>query len=281
MGSEMCIRDSNVKVEVPIQTCLLMHKNMSLQAPHNIIIVGDNAELHVITGCTIMREAPGIHAGVTEIYVGRNSKVTYTMIHGWSLLQHVRPRTGIMVEEGGEYISHYITMAPSKTLQTDPKVYLEGENAKAHLSSVVIGVKEAVIDVGGAIFLNGKQTSGEIVSRALAKDNAKVTSRAFILGGNVGSKGHVECMGLLLSSTASIKTVPMLEAKVDDVELTHEASIGKIAEEKILYLMARGFSRDEATSMIVRGFMSVSITGIPEKLKKAIEHTIDIISKGL
>ncbi len=280
-GGYVIIAKRGSKIPQPISTCLLVYSNNVLQAPHNIVVVEDGAELHIVTGCTVMREVSALHAGVSEFYVGKKAKLTFTMIHGWSMMQHVRPRTGVVVDEGGEFISHYITMAPSRTLQTMPVVRLVGDDAKAHLSSVVVGGKNALLDVGGMVELWGAGTSGEIISRVLGKDRSINIARARLEGVGEKTRGHIECMGLLLSDDAVIKTVPELEARTSETSLTHEASIGKIAEDEILYLVARGFNRDEATSMIVRGFLNIRVEGLPRELQKAIEYTINLVSRGL
>ena len=280
-GGYVIIVDDNVKIKQPLQTCLLLYGHEVLQAPHNIIILGENAEAHIITGCTFLREPTGVHLGVSEFYVGRGSKLTFTMIHGWGLQQHVRPRTGVIVEDEGEYISHYVVLSPPGTLQTYPQVKLKGKNTRAHVSSVCVGLGKSVVDVGSEIVLEGEGASGEIISRSLGKDNSTIIARGRIVGVAERAKGHLECMGLLLSNSAVIEAIPQLSAHLDDVELTHEASIGRIAEDEIYYLMSKGFTYDEAKSIIVRGFMSIEIKGIPKALKDMIDSVVTIISSKL
>jgi len=270
-----------MKVQQPIQTCLLVFSDNILQAPHNIIILEKGSELHVITGCAVMREVIALHAGISEFYIEENAKLTFTMIHSWNEKMHVRPRTGVIVKEGGQYISHYINIMPVRSLQTYPTIRLTGENARAYASSILIVKKKSKIDLGNEIIFEAPKTSGEIISRTIAKDEAKSIVRGRLVGKAPNIKGHLECMGLLLSNTASIKAIPELEAQHTDVDLTHEASIGKLAEEKIIYLMARGFTENEATSLLVRGFMSVELKDLPESLQKIIEATIERMAKTL
>ena len=280
-GGYVILVDDGVKVENPIQTCLLMYTRNILQAPHNIIVLGDNAELHVITGCTFLKEPSGIHLSVSEFYVGKGSKLTFTMIHGWGLQQHIRPRTGVIVEDEGEFISHYIVLSPPGTLQTYPTVKLRGKDSKAYISSVSVGLNTSIMDIGAEIILEGRRSIGEIVSRSLGRDKSTITARSRIVGLGRESKGHIECMGLLLSDSAVIEAVPQLSAQTDDVELTHEASIGRIAEDEIYYLMSKGFTYEEAKSIIVRGFMSIEVKGIPKTLRNMIENVINIVSSKL
>ncbi|MHA1616321.1 MAG: SufB/SufD family protein, partial [Candidatus Njordarchaeales archaeon] len=247
-GGYVIIVKEGYKIKQPIQSCLLITSNNVLQAPHNIIILEPNSEAHVVTGCAIMREVIALHAGISEFYVGENAKLSYIMIHGWGENMYVRPRTGVIVEKGGEFVSNYINMTPVKSLQSYPTVRLVGEKAKAYFSSIIVTSKSSHIDLGNEIIFEAPDTAGEIISRVVAKDNAIGVTRGRLLGKAPGVKGHLECMGLLLSNNAKIVTIPELEAAHSDVELTHEASIGKIAEDEILYLMARGFTREEAES---------------------------------
>ncbi len=275
------IVEKGVKIERPVQSCLLMSTPGAIQAPHNIVVVEEGAELHVITGCTTMMEKAGLHAGVSEFYVKKGGKLTYTMIHAWDSETHVRPRTGVIVEEGGEYISHYINMTPTATLQTNPKVRLVGEGAKAYLSSVIVSKLDSIMDVGSTVYLEAPETSAEIVSKTIAKDSAEVITRGTIVAQAPSTKGHIECDGLMLSSDSRILTVPELDAKHSDVALSHEAAVGKLGEEQIFYLMSRGFTEEEATSILVRGFMEVKLEGLPDELKRQIEAAIALAAAGL
>lgn len=280
-GGYIIVVEDDVQVDRPIQTCLLLSKNQIIQAPHNIIIVGRNSSLNVTTGCTILKEVASIHAGVTEIYLMDNAKLTYVMVHGWSQLQHVRPRTAVYLGNEAEYIDYYITFSPSKTLQMNPVVYLDGDRATAYLSSIIVARGMEDVDIGGTANLNKRNTKAEILSRVIAKDGSRVVSRSKIVGSAEGSSGHIECDGLLLSNDSEIVTIPELIAKHNDIRLTHEASIGRIAEEQILYLMSKGFNEDEAKEIIVRGFMKIDVPDLSREMRKTIEQAIIVASRGL
>jgi len=203
------------------------------------------------------------------------------MIHSWGKAVHVRPRTVAHVEENGVFISHYINTSPVSSLQTNPVVYLKGEGSRAYLSSIIIGKGSSRIDAGGTLELAAPACSGEIVSRTIGFDNSVNVVRARVTGKAPGTKGHVECRGLLLSNESRIDAIPELEANMQDVQLTHEAAIGRIAEEELLYLVARGFTEEEARSIIVRGFLSIELTGLPENLVKYLESILDRLSASL
>ena len=273
--------DDGVDVATPVQACLLLKTPGLIQAPHNIVVVGENAGVHVITGCAAMREEAGLHIGVSEFYVKKGGTLTFTMIHSWSKAVHVRPRTVVRVEEGGVFISHYINTSPVSSLQTYPVAHLDGRGSRAHLSSIIMGRGASQIDVGGALELNSPGCSGEIMSRTIGLDSSVTVARARVVGGAPSVKGHVECRGLLLSNESRIDAIPELEARVQDVQLTHEAAIGRIAEEELLYLVARGFTGEEAKSIIVRGFLQVELSGLPENLVKYLEGILDSLAASL
>jgi len=270
-----------VKVDFPVQACLFLRTPRVAQNVHNIIIVEDGAELHVVTGCTTPRVAEGLHVGVSEFYVKKGGKLTFTMIHGWAEGVDVRPRTGVILEDGATFTSIYVNLNPVRTLQMMPRVYLEGRDSRCYLASIIAALGKSYFDVGGATYLRAEGARSEVISRVVAKDEAFVAARGLVVGESDGVKGHLECRGIMLSPTSVVVAIPELEAKARNVELSHEAAVGKIAEEEVYYLMARGFSEEEATSIIIRGFMEVDVKGLPPVLVQQIRRALDITAKGL
>jgi len=273
--------DDGVDIPIPIQACLLLRSPSLLQVPHNIVVVGEGAKLHVLTGCTVARENPGMHIGISEFYVKKRGLLTFTMIHSWSRGMHIRPRTSVYVDTGGIFVSQYITTSLVDSIQMYPTVYLIGDGSSAYLSSVIVGRGSSHIDVGGAIELKAARSSGEIVSRVLSMDESRIVSRGRIRGLVRGVKGHIECRGLILSDGSYIDAIPELEARAYDVQLTHEAAVGKIAEEEILYLMAKGFTEDEAKSIVVRGFLQPKLPMLPRQLADYLSAVMERIAYAL
>ncbi|AII60907.1 SufB/SufD family protein [Dehalococcoides mccartyi] len=265
-----------VKTEFPVQSCMYMAKNQSIQNVHNIIIAEEGSELHIITGCTSAhRTETGLHLGVTEFYIKKGAKVTFTMIHTWSPDIAVRPRTGAIVEENGVFLSNYVIMKTVKNLQSYPVAYLNGENAVARFNSVMVCPPGSKMDVGSRVFLNAKHTRTELITRALTT-GGEIISRGYIEGKVPDCKGHLECRGLILGDKGIIYAIPELMGRVSGVDLSHEAAVGKIAEEEVEYLMARGLNKDEATAAIVRGFLNVDIEGLPPLLKEEMDKAIKL-----
>ncbi len=266
------------KVEIPVEACLYL-KSVKKQKVHNIVIAEDNSELNIISGCVSHPTATGMHIGVSEFFVKKNAKLTFTMIHRWERDIEVRPRSGAVIEENGTFISNYVLMSPVKLVQMYPTAYLRGKNSKAIFSSVIIAREGSVIDSGVRAVLSANKSSAEIISRAISK-GGKVISKGHIIGDAPEVKGHLECRGLILNS-GIIHAIPELEARYPNVELSHEAAIGKIAEDEIFYLMSRGLTRDEAISTIVRGFLEIEIKGLSDVLKREINRAIQMVEREL
>ncbi len=263
------------KTVFPVQACLYLAKAKLVQNVHNIIIAEEDSELHIITGCaTASREDPGLHLGVSEFYIKRGAKVTFTMIHSWNPEISVRPRTAAIIEEDGLFMSNYLLMKPVRSLQMYPTARCVGENATVRFNSILVTGEGSSLDVGSRVFLNAKGARTEIVSRAITT-GGNIIARGYIEGNAPEVKGHLECRGLILGEKGTIHAIPELKGTLAGIDLSHEAAVGKIAEEEVEYLMARGLTRDEATATIVRGFLSVDIEGLPpllgDELKRAVE----------
>jgi len=262
------------KTEFPVQACLYLEKSGRTQRAHNIIIAEENSELHMITGCTSASEKDlGLHLGVSEFYIKKGAKISFTMIHSWAPEIAVRPRTGIVVEEEGVFLSNYVIMQPVHSVQTYPVAVCKGKNATVRFNSIMIARKGAAMDVGSRVILNGTGSKTEIISRAIAM-GGNVIARGYIEGNAPDIKGHLECRGLIMTD-GLIHAVPELKGTLAGIDLSHEAAVGKIAEEEVEYLMARGLTRDEATATIVRGFLRVDIEGLPPILAEELQQAIE------
>jgi len=264
----------------PIQACLYLDKDGIQQNVHNIIIAEEDSELHIITGCSTSPHLKrGVHVGISEFYVKKNAKLSFTMIHNWAEEMEVRPRSVAQVEAGGLFLNNYICMKPVNSLQMYPTTHLIGEDAVARFYSIIVGSPGSYYDLGGRIFLKHKGNRAEIVARAIS-NGGKIIARGHLIGEVPDIKAHLECRGLLLNG-GLIHAIPELEAHSDGVEMSHEAAVGKIAQEEISYLMSRGLSEDEATATIVRGFLSVDIPGLPPQLKAEIDKAIEESDKDM
>ncbi len=263
------------KTIYPVQACLYLSKARLAQNVHNIIIAEENSELHIITGCTTAStKEPGLHMGVSEFYIKKGAKVTFTMIHSWNPEIAVRPRTGVIIEQDGLFLSNYVIMKPVKSLQTNPLARCTGENATVRFNNIVVATPGSMIDVGSRVFLAARGAKTEIISRAITT-GGNIFARGYIEGNAPEVKGHLECRGLILQGEGIIHAIPELKGTLAGVDLSHEAAVGKIAEEEVEYLMARGLTHTEATATIVRGFLRVDIEGLPPMLGAELQRAVE------
>lgn len=270
------------KLDYPIQTCLMIAEGYISQNVHNIIIVEEGAELHVITGCSLAKDdATGIHLGISEFYVKKGGKLFFTMIHNWAQNFHVRPRTAVVVEEDGLYVNNYALLKPVKSIQSFPTVYLRGNRASAKFNTVIYGRKDSYIDLGSKIIFEGKDTRGESIARTISDDKSVIYSRGDLIAKTKDyCMGRLDCRGIIFSKDSAIYAIPsLISYGADRADLSHEASIGPISEEQVEYLMARGMTKDEATSLITSGFLNLDIPFLPEIIDKHIKEVIKITSK--
>ncbi|MDD1772192.1 MAG: SufD family Fe-S cluster assembly protein [Methanomassiliicoccales archaeon] len=262
------------KVQLPVQTCLLLKNRNTKQFVHNVLIAEEGSEFEVVTGCATSKGVEkGLHMGISEFFLKKDSKLTFTMIHNWSEFIGVRPRTIVQMDEGAAYINNYVALKPVKTIQMYPTANMNGKNGVCRFSSVAVAHPGSVMDLGSRAILNAPGCRAELISRTITTGGT-VIARGQLIGNAPGIKAHLECKGLILNDKGVQIAIPELEARVPDVEMTHEAAVGKIAQDQVEYLMSRGLSEEEAVGMIVRGFLDVGIRGIPEHLKAEIDKTL-------
>ena len=266
--------EKGAKVAEPVQSCLLIKGQNVGQNVHNIVVVEEDSEVHIITGCaTSHGVTSALHLGISEFYIKKGGKLTFTMVHNWGEDVMVRPRTVGIVEENGVLQNNYVLLKKVRSVQSYPTIHLNGEGAVARFNSVIVTPEGSHVDTGNRIILNAPNTRGEIISRTITTGGT-IVARGEIIGNEVPARGHLECKGLILGEGGVIHAIPELQGCKPGVELSHEAAVGKIAQEEIEYLMARGLDEDEATSTIVRGFLNVEIMGLPEELRESIDKTI-------
>lgn len=268
-----------VKVPHPVESCLYLKGTGLGQNIHNVIIVEEGAELQIISGCATGSETRRVaHLGVSEFYVEKGGSLTFTMIHNWGEETVVRPRSAGILEAGATFQNNYVLLEKVADLQMYPTLSLNGRGAVARFSSVMVAPPGSKVDAGSRLLLNAPETRGEIIARSVTTGGLMI-NRGFLGAYAVPAKGHLECKSLILDAGVS-RAIPEIEGTRDGVELSHEAAVGKIAQEEIEYLMARGLDEDQAASTIVRGFLNVDIMGLPEALHQRMEVEIAKLGAG-
>jgi Fe-S cluster assembly scaffold protein SufB len=264
------------EITFPLQSCLMITEKNLEQRVHNIIIAEEGSKAHIISSCLQHSNVSNAsHLGISEIYVKKNATLNFTMVHQWSEDTLVRPRSGAEIEDNATFISNYVCMRPVRDVQMYPTGYCKGENSRAIFNSILYGHQNSFLDIGSKAVLSGKDSKAEMVSRAIAREGCKMIIRGLIEGDSSECKGHLECRGLIMDDKSVMQSIPELIAKKKGVEITHEAAVGKISEKEIVYLMTRRLSRDQAVSLIIRGFMDVGILGLPDALNAEIRNIIN------
>ncbi|MBD3427090.1 MAG: SufD family Fe-S cluster assembly protein [Candidatus Omnitrophica bacterium] len=259
------------KIEMPVQACLYLKALGSKQRVHNLIVVEEGAELYLITGCAASKAAgESFHLGVSEFFVEDGGYLNFTMIHSWREDVSVRPMSVAVLGRDANFISNYVCLKPVSDITMYPTALLEGASSRASFNSLIISHPDTVQDIGARVVFRGEQTKAEIVSRAVSY-GGKVIARGHLKAEERKIKGHLECRGLVLTEKGIIHAVPELETDYRDVDLSHEAAIGKISRDEIEYLRSRGMSPEEAQSVIIRGFMDIEILSLPPRIKEEIE----------
>lgn len=271
----------DVKTTFPVQACLYIGQDNLVQNVHNIIIAEEGSQLDIITGCAAQPATKrGLHVGVSEFYVKKGARLTFTMIHNWAEEMDVRPRSATAVGPSGIFISNYISLKPIRSLQMYPVTYLQGKDALARYHNILVAKHGSDLDVGSTVTLEEPGTRAEVVSRAISA-GGKIWARGRLIGKAEDIKAHLECRGLILEEGGMIQAIPELEGYLPGIDLSHEAAVGKIAQEEINYLMARGLPESEAIAAIVRGFLTVDISGLPGELQTEVNRVVEESEKTL
>src|SRR5690554_1139667 len=270
------------QLDLPIQSCLLQSENESSQRVHNIIIAEEGSRAEVISGCTTIPQVKtGMHLGVSEFFIKKGAFLSFTMVHNWAEEFHVRPRSAAILEENATFINNYLLLKPVRSLQSNPRAVLQGKGAKTRFNSIIYGREDSVLDLGTVLELHAENTRGEAVSRAAADGRSRIMMRGKLVASSNTAQARLECKGILLSPGTEMAAIPELEVQgAPRADLTHEAAVGPISREAVEYLMARGLTEEEATSLLLQGFMKVGITGLPEILEKAVDEMTETISLG-
>ncbi|MFH1441469.1 MAG: SufD family Fe-S cluster assembly protein [Candidatus Omnitrophota bacterium] len=270
----------NQTVELPIQACLFLKSKSFQQKVHNIVILEEGARVYIITGCAASKAAnEAFHLGISEFFIKKGAYLNFTMVHSWKEDISVKPMSVALLEEGASFVSNYVCLKPVKEVVMYPTAVLQGENSRASFNSLILSFPGSLQDIGSRAILKAKNTQAEIISRAVSL-GGKVIARGHLKAENKEIKAHLECRGLIISEKGVIHAIPEMESDFRDVNMSHEAAIGKINKDEIEYLCARGLSRDQAQSIIVRGFMDVDVLALPEALKKEISSIEEKNLKG-
>jgi Fe-S cluster assembly scaffold protein SufB len=187
----------------------------------------------------------------------------------------VRPRSAAEIGEKATFVSNYVCMRPVRDVQMYPVAYCNGDDSRVSFNSILYGHQNSLMDIGSKAVLTGKGSKAEMISRAVAREGSRIIIRGLVDGNSSECKGHIECRGLLMDDKSLMQSIPELIARRKGVEITHEAAVGKVSEKEVTYLQTRKLSRDQAISLIIRGFMDVGILGLPDALNAEIKKIVE------
>ena len=255
-GGSFVYVPKGVKLDIPLQSYFRLNSPGAGQFEHTLIIVEEDAYLHFIEGCSAPKySVANLHAGCVEIFIRKNAKVRYSTIENWSKNMYNLNTKRAIVEEGGsiEWVSGSFG---SRVSYLYPMSILNGEGARAEFNGVTFAGAGQDLDTGAKIVHNAPNTTSYINSRSISKGGGKNTYRSsiYISEKAKNSKSAVTCESLMLDNISTSDTIPVMDVRTKDADVGHEASIGRISDESIFYLMSRGFSEEDAKAMIVSGF---------------------------
>lgn len=263
------------KNTLPIQACLYAGTQGGRQTAHNIIIAGEDSELHIIAGFAASPEVTGgLHAGVSEFFIGKHARLSFTIVHGWAPDMMVRTRSAARIDQDGSFLKNFICMKPVRSLHTCFTTHLAGTGANAGFCNLVVGSPGSQCDVGDRIYLETPETCAGITVKGIT-NGGKVISRGHLIGETPRVRAQFECRGLNLKE-GTLHAVPELEANAQGAELSVRSASSTISRDEINYLMSRGMSEGDASSVILRGFLSANVSGVPFPLHAELEKIIDL-----
>ncbi len=260
-----------IDVEIPLQSYFRLNSPGAGQFEHTLIIVDKGAKLHFIEGCSAPKyNVTNLHAGCVELYVKEDARLRYSTIENWSRNMLNLNTKRALVDKNGiiEWVSGSFG---SKISMLYPRSILRGEGARAEFTGVTFASKGQTLDTGAAVVHAAPYTSSNISTRSISKGGGVVIYRgAVIVTPNAHHcKSSVNCESLMLDDLSHSDTIPVMDIQNDEVDIGHEAKIGRISDEAVFYLMSRGISEQEAEAMIVRGFVEPIAKELP--LEYAVE----------
>lgn len=271
-----------VEAKAPLQAYFRINIENMGQFERTLIIVDEGASVHYVEGCTApIYSTDSLHAAVVEIFVKRNATCRYTTIQNWSKNVYNLVTKRATVDEGGtmEWIDGNMG---SKLTMKYPSVILRGEGAKGVTISVALAGEGQHQDAGAKMYHLAPNTSSSIVSKSISKDGGKVTYRGIVHFGKKadGARANIECDTLILDDLSTSDTLPYNEINNDNISLEHEARVSKVSEEQLFYLMSRGLSEQEATDMIVMGFIEPFTRELPMEYAVEMNRLISLEMEG-
>jgi Fe-S cluster assembly protein SufB len=271
-----------VHVDIPLQAYFRINTENMGQFERTLIIVDENAYVHYVEGCTApVYKSDSLHSAVVEIIVKPGGRCRYTTIQNWSgnvynlVTKRARAEAGATMEWVDGNIGSKVTMKY-------PSVWMTGEHAKGEVLSVAFAGEAQHQDTGAKMLHLAPNTSSNIVSKSVARSGGRASYRGLVQvnKGAHGSRASVKCDALLVDDISRSDTYPYVDIREDDVTMGHEATVSKVSENQLFYLMSRGLGEDEAMAMVVRGFVEPIAKELPMEYALELNRLIELQMEG-
>jgi len=271
-----------VHVDIPLQAYFRINTENMGQFERTLIIVDEGAYVHYVEGCTApIYKSDSLHSAVVEIIVKPGGRCRYTTIQNWSnnvynlVTKRARAEAGATMEWIDGNIGSKVTMKY-------PSVWMTGEHAKGEVLSVAFAGEGQHQDAGAKMLHLAPNTSSNIVSKSVARGGGRTSYRGLVQvnKGAHGSRSSVKCDALLVDTVSRSDTYPYVDIREDDVTMGHEATVSKVSENQLFYLMSRGLTEDEAMAMVVRGFVEPIAKELPMEYALELNRLIELQMEG-
>src|SRR6187431_2692578 len=281
-GGSFIYVPKGVNVEIPLQAYFRINTENMGQFERTLILVDEGAYVHYVEGCTApIYSSDSLHSAVVEIVVKKNARCRYTTIQNWSTNVYNLVTKRAVCHEGAtmEWVDGNLG---SKLTMKYPAIWLMGERAHGEVLSIAFAGEGQHLDAGGKCVHVAPNTTSLITSKSISKDGGRSSYRGLleVAKGATGSKSKVVCDALILDEDSRSDTYPYIDVKENDVDLGHEATVSKIGEEQLFYLMSRGLSEAEASAMIVAGFVEPITKELPLEYAVEMNRLIQLQMEG-
>ena len=281
-GGSFVYVPEDVQVQMPVQAYFRMNSAGMGQFEHTLIIAEAGSEVHYIEGCSAPRySAFNLHSGCVEVFVKDRAHVQYSTVQNWSKnTYNLKTKRAIVETEGRmEWISGSMG---SKATMLYPCTVLKGRGATDTHMTIAFASSGQNIDTGAKVYHNAPDTKSSIESKSISKDGGRTNYRGLvhIAKGATGSSSTVECDALMFDNGSTSDTMPHVEIHENNVDVAHEATVGKIGDEDIFYLQSRGLSETDAKKMIVAGFIEPITESLPIEYAVELNRLVELEMEG-
>ena len=273
---------AGVKLDFPLQSYFRLNAKGAGQFEHTLIIVEDDADLHFIEGCSAPKyNVANLHAGAVELFVGKRAHLRYSTIENWSKNMYNLNTKRARVDDEGE-IEWISGSFGSHVGYLYPMSVLNGRKSRSSFTGITFAGAGQNLDTGCKVVLNAPETSATVETKGISKGGGIQTFRSSVVVTERAehSAVSVSCQSLMLDDQSRSDTIPAMDIRAKHVDVGHEATIGRIGDDKVFYLMSRGISEEEARAMIVNGFAEPVAKELPLEYAVEMNNLIKLEMEG-